>query len=80
MSLQPHILVNDAIPDGFLAGYDKEGRVIVCIQFHPKYEHLFGSVLDEISVSEWHTGLDHANRCQAIIDWNNDDFRCYGEA
>jgi len=76
----PRLIINDAIPDGVLAGYDKFGRVIVCISSIPRSEILFGKPSDNKNVYEWSVCETHAKRISAVAMWRDLDYECFGNA
>lgn len=69
MKMTPKIHFNDAIPDGILAGFSSDGRVIVCIEFGPVYQFLFGSLADNMRVTEWNVCAAHARRIAMTAAW-----------
>ena len=78
MFLIPTIHINDAIPDGFLVGYDEWGSVVCCIEFYPNYEFLFGDEDDNDTVSEWNVCKAHAHRIAMIVSWRHNNYICHG--
>jgi len=78
MFLIPTININDAIPDGFLVGYNNVGNVVCCIEFYPNYEFLFGDEDDHDTVSEWNVCKAHARRIAMIVSWRHNNYICHG--
>ena len=78
MFLIPTININDAIPDGFLVGYNTVGNVVCCIEFYPNYEFLFGDEDDHDTVSEWNVCKAHARRIAMIVSWRHNNYICHG--
>ena len=74
------ICINDFLPDGCLAGYDKNGRQIVFIEFTPNYKCINGTEDDYDQVHEWHVCKDHAYRMFMMEAWRSSDYRCLGSA
>lgn len=76
----PNIEIDEDLPDGVLVGFDVEGKNVVCIQFEPNFEFLYGTHADEFFVKRWHVSPDHARRIQAIAMWHVEDYECVGTA
>lgn len=76
--MQSKIQINDLLPDGLLAGFTAEGRVVVCIEFAPVYGVLMGTAADQDSVTEWHVCEAHARRLAWTAAWNNTGHQCSG--
>ena len=80
MFTMPKVHINDFLPDGVLAGYNNDGRVVVCIEFHPNYKYLMGSSEEQEEVTEWHVCDAHARRIAYTAAWGAMDYACKGNA
>lgn len=76
----PIIKINDALPDGLLAGYTPSGRMVCCIEFYPNYNFLFGDADSQGDVWEWCVCSAHAHRIAMISHWHDSDYLCLGES
>lgn len=72
----PRVHLNEAIPLGVLAGFNAEGRVIVCIEWGVGVEFLIGSEHDRAHVYEWSMSAAQDRRARWMHSWLAADFPC----
>lgn len=67
--MQSRVEINNHLPDGVLAGFTADGRVVVCIEFSPTYKFVFGSLADNAVVAEWQACAAHVHRIAMVEAW-----------
>lgn len=72
----PHINLNNAYPKGILAGFNAQGRVVVCMEWLARVEFVFGTEDDRKDVLEWHMNADQDRRARWIMTWAMNGFPC----
>lgn len=74
--MTPKFHINDALPTGVLAGYNAEGRVIVCMEVGAEMRFVIGTANDRAQVLEWEVSAAQQRRLVIEQWWRSEGFPC----
>lgn len=80
--IPPLISVNENFPTGIMAGFDANGRLVICVYIVDAYtnDFLFGSRDDCEDAIEWSVYDEQTRREAIMMMWYSSNYTCCGNA